>query len=105
MSELVITEANFQSEVLASPVPVLVEFGASWCTPCKALAPVLDALSKEVQGAKIAVIDVDEQSNLAQQFNVMSVPTLLYFKDGKVMDQMVGVQDKATIAAKLEELK
>lgn len=105
MSELVITEANFQQEVLESKVPVMVEFGATWCGPCKIMAPVISQLASELTGVKIATLDVDEQSGLAQQYNVMSVPTMLFFKDGKVMDQMVGVQDKGTLKAKLDELK
>ena len=83
----------------------MVEFGATWCGPCKVLAPIIHELSHELSGVKIATSDVDEQSNLAQQFNIMSVPTMLFFKDGKVMDQMVGLQSKETLRAKLEELK
>lgn len=105
MNEITITEQNFEQEVLKSDVPVLVDFWATWCQPCKAIAPTIEQLSQEMQGIKIAKIDVDEQSGLAQQYGIMSVPTLLYFKGGKVMDQMVGVQDKSTIQSKLEELK
>ncbi len=105
MNEFIATEANFQTDVLDSKVPVMVEFGATWCTPCKILAPIIHELAAEMQGVKIGMLDVDEQSNLAQQYNVMSVPTMLFFKDGKVMDQMVGVQSKDVIKAKLEELK
>ncbi len=105
MSEFIVTEANFQADVIDSKVPVMVEFGATWCTPCKILAPIIHELSAEMNDVKIGMLDVDEQSNLAQQYNVMSVPTMLFFKDGKVMDQMVGVQSKDVIKAKLEELK
>ena len=105
MNEFIVTEANFQTDVIDSKVPVMVEFGATWCTPCKILAPIIHELSTEMQGVKIGMLDVDEQSNIAQQFNVMSVPTMLFFKDGKVMDQMVGVQSKDVIKSKLEELK
>lgn len=105
MNELTITESNFQQEVLESNVPVMVEFGATWCTPCKVLAPVIHEIAAESSDVKVALVDVDEQSNLAQQFNIMSVPTILFFKDGKVMDQMVGVQSKETLTSKLAELK
>ena len=104
MNELTITESNFQQEVLESQVPVMVEFGATWCTPCKVLAPVIHEIAAETSNAKVALIDVDEQSGLAQQFNIMSVPTILFFKDGKVMDQMVGVQSKEALTSKLAEL-
>ncbi len=104
MNELTITESNFQQEVLESQVPVMVEFGATWCTPCKVLAPVIHEIAAETSNAKVALVDVDEQSGLAQQFNIMSVPTILFFKDGKVMDQMVGVQSKEALTSKLAEL-
>lgn len=105
MNEVIVTEQNFEQEVLKSDVPVLVDFWATWCGPCKALAPTIEEIAKEAQGVKVAKLDVDEQSGIAQQYGIMSVPTLLYFKGGKVMDQMVGVQDKATIESKLNELK
>ncbi len=105
MNDLIITEANFDAEVLQAKEPVMIEFGATWCGPCKILAPIIHELSHEMQGVKIGTSDVDEQSNLSQQFNIMSVPTMLFFKDGKVMEQMVGLQSKETIRAKLEELK
>lgn len=82
----------------------MVEFGATWCTPCKVLAPVIHEIAAETSNAKVALVDVDEQSGLAQQFNIMSVPTILFFKDGKVMDQMVGVQSKEALTSKLAEL-
>lgn len=104
MNELTITESNFQQEVLESQVPVMVEFGATWCAPCKVLAPVIHEIAAETSNAKVALVDVDEQSGLAQQFNIMSVPTILFFKDGKVMDQMVGVQSKEALTSKLAEL-
>lgn len=100
-----LTAENFDSEVLQASEPVLVDFSAAWCGPCKMLEPVLEELSGEVQGAKIVKIDVDESPDVAQKYSVMSMPTLLFFKEGKVMDQMVGVQSKGTIESKLNELK
>lgn len=103
MKEL--TQDNFSQEVLESADPVLVDFTASWCGPCKMLAPVLDELETENQGVKFVKVDVDEQSALAQQYSVMSMPTLLFFKEGKVMEQMIGVQPKESIQRSLENLK
>ena len=100
-----LTAENFDAEVLKATEPVLVDFSAVWCGPCKMLEPVLEELSNEVEGAKIVKVDVDETPDIAQRYSVMSMPTLLFFKDGKVMDQMVGVQSKGTIQSKLEELK
>lgn len=105
MAEAMINEQNFEAEVLQSKEPVMIDFAAAWCGPCKMMAPVIHELANEVAGVKIATVDVDEQSGLGQQYNIMSLPTFLFFKDGKVMDQMVGVQDKNTLRAKLEELK
>ena len=80
-----LTTENFEKEVLNSELPVLVDFWATWCSPCQRVAPILEALSKEVIGlAKIAKLDVDEQYELADQFGIMSIPTLVVFKGGKV---------------------
>jgi len=98
-------EANFDQEVLQSSDPVLVDFSATWCGPCKLLTPVVEELSNEMEGVKIGKVDIDTDSSIAQRYSIMSVPTLLFFKDGKVMDQMVGVQSKGTIQSKLEELR
>ena len=98
-------ESNFDQEVLQSSDPVLVDFSATWCGPCKLLTPVVEELSNEMKGVKIGKVDIDTDSSIAQRYSIMSVPTLLFFKDGKVMDQMVGVQSKGTIQSKLEELK
>lgn len=97
-----ITTQEFQEKVLNSSVPVLVDFFATWCGPCKMMAPVLDEVSQEV-GNKAAVykVDVDQEMALPQQFNIMSVPTMIVFKGGKPVQQFVGMQPKQTITAAL----
>ena len=102
MGALHLDEKNFESEVLKSSVPVLVDFWAPWCGPCKMIAPIIDELSVELQDKmKIAKINVDESPQLAGQFNVMSIPTLLIFKEGKPVDQIVGAMPKEKLLAKL----
>ncbi|MBA4389147.1 MAG: thioredoxin [Verrucomicrobia bacterium] len=96
-----ITSANWKSEVLDSQVPVLVDFWAEWCVPCKAISPVLDELSDEFLGKiKIAKVDVDQNRQLAGQFGIRSVPTLLLLKGGVVQEQM-GAMNKAAFKQKL----
>ncbi len=105
MADATFSDDNFQAEVLSASEPVLVDFWAPWCGPCKMLGPVVEELAGEMDGVKIGKVNVDENPQTAGQYGVMSIPTLLFFKDGKVMEQMVGVQSKETIKAKLEELK
>ena len=98
---MVITKENFQSEVLESDKPVLLDFWAGWCGPCRMVAPILDEIEQEHPEIKVGKINVDEQRELAAQFNVMSIPTLIVMKEGKVTNQGVGVQPKDRILALL----
>jgi thioredoxin 1 len=103
---LTITEENFESEVLNAEVPVLVDFWAEWCGPCKMIAPLVDAVSQEVEGvAKVGKCNLDDGQALAAKYGIRSIPTLLFFKDGEVKDQIVGASvTQAQIADKLKGL-
>jgi thioredoxin 1 len=97
-----ISSDNWQSEVIESDVPVLVDFWAEWCGPCKAIAPILDELAGEVGGKiKIAKVDVDQNQQIAGQFSIRSIPTLLILKGGVVEEQMVGALNKAALTEKI----
>ena len=102
MAEIIITEQNFDEEVLKSDIPVLVDFWATWCGPCRMLAPIIEQIANEQEGkVKVGKINVDEEMNLAAAFGVQSIPTVMVFKDGKVTNMAVGVRPKAQLEAML----
>jgi thioredoxin 1 len=102
---LTLTEANFATEIKNSTVPVLVDFWAEWCGPCKMLGPILDQIATEKAGSvKIGKVDVDSQSALAAQFNIRAMPTMLFFKNGEVKEVVVGLQSKDALVRKIDAL-
>ncbi len=102
---ITLTDDSFQSEVIESSVPVLVDFGAEWCGPCKQIAPIVDELAEEYHGrVKVGTVDVDSEQKIAADFGIRSIPTLLIFKDGKQADQIVGAVPKNQLVEKLESV-
>lgn len=101
MSVITITKENFNQQVLQNTKPVLLDFWASWCGPCRMLSPVVDEIAQENDAIAVGKVNVDEQPELATQFGVMSIPTLMVFKDGKAVNTSVGVVPKAKILAML----
>ena len=101
MSAININKTNFQSEVINSEKPVLLDFWASWCGPCRMVGPIVDEIAAERGDLKVGKVNVDEQPELAGQFGVMSIPTLVVMKNGKVTNQAVGVRPKGQILAML----
>ncbi len=101
MSVMNITKNNFQEEVINSEKPVLLDFWAEWCGPCRMMSPVVDEISEERSDIKVGKINVDEQQELAAKFGIMSIPTLVVMKDGKIVNQSVGAGPKSRILAML----
>ncbi len=100
-----VTDQTFQTQVLDNPLPVLVDFWATWCPPCRMIAPFVEQIAGEFEGrASVYKVDVDQNQGIAQKYNVRSIPTLLFFKGGQVADQIVGALPKDQIAARLSAL-
>lgn len=96
MAEIILTSDNFESEVIASEIPVLVDFWATWCGPCKMLGPVISQIADEYEGkVKVGKVNVDDEEDLAAQYGIQSIPTVLLFKGGEVVEQSLGFKPKA----------
>ena len=103
MAELKITRENFENEVMKSDIPVLIDFWAPWCGPCRMMGPIIEQLADEYEGkAKVGKVNVDEEGELSQAFGVMSIPTIVLVKDGKVVKQAVGARPKAEVEVMLQ---
>lgn len=103
MAEITLTNKNFESEVMASDIPVLVDFWAAWCGPCRMLAPIIDEVAKEYEGkVKVGKVNVDEEQELAVRYGIASIPTVLLFKNGKIVNKTIGFGSKAQITDMLK---
>ncbi len=101
----IFNEENFQKEVLESAIPVMVDFYADWCGPCKMISPIVEQLAEEYTGAlKVGKVNVDENMNLASQYRIMSIPAIMFFKNGEVADQIIGAVPKQQLIDKIEGL-
>jgi len=105
MSELVINDQNFEAEVLNSKLPVLVDFWAPWCGPCKMIGPVIEEIASEYNGkVKVGKLNTDDNAEVATRYRISAIPSLIFFKNGKVVDQLVGVHPKPEIKKRLDAL-
>ena len=103
-SEVIVTSANFQEEVLDSPIPVLADFWAEWCVPCKMVAPVLEKLADDYKDKiKVAKVDVDQEGDLAAKFNIVSIPSILLFHEGEMVKQKIGAVPRKTLEEMIKE--
>ncbi len=102
MSVVHLSDKNFDVEVLKSSLPVIVDFWAEWCGPCRMISPIVEEIAKDLQEKlKVAKVNIDDEQEIAARFNIMSIPTLLIFKDGKVVEQIVGAMPKAQLLSKM----
>lgn len=102
---LAITDATFEAEVIQSDLPVVVDFWTTWCGPCKMIAPILEEVAEEMgDKVKVVKVDVDQNNQTAGKYNIMSVPSLLFFKNGEVVDQVVGAVPKAALMQRIESV-
>ncbi len=102
---LTVTDATFEEEVLKSEIPVLVDFWAEWCGPCRMIGPIVEELGKEYEGKlKVAKVDVQNNNNVASKYGIMSIPALLFFKNGEVVDQIVGAVPKKAVVDRLTKV-
>jgi thioredoxin 1 len=105
MSELTITDQNFSAEVLENKKPILVDFWAPWCGPCQMMGPIIEEVAAEIgEKASVGKLNVDENQEMAEKYGVSSIPTIIFFKDGKEVERMIGVRDKNELVKKLAEL-